>query len=154
MKTIAAGPAAHIALGTNTVAHALKLTRDDGTILAITSHDVADTVDSVTYAVNPGLSVSSIVIQSGFAVGNGSVTFLYDADIFDPRALKGGVWRNAAFAAFRYNFVTLEVIEWLVAGTVGEIEHNRAEVIFELRDLRQALNVNVGNVRQPLAPSR
>ncbi len=154
MKTLTANAATQVALGSNTIAYGFDVTRDDGTVLAVTSHDIDDTVDGVTYLADPGVDVSSIVIQSGFAVGNGSATFLFDESIFDRRGIHGGVWRNAAWRAFKYNFATLELIEWISVGTVGEVNLLRSQVAFELRDLRQALNVSVGRVRQTSCPYR
>lgn len=147
MKTLAAGLAAHIATRDTTIAHALKVTRTDSQVFGFTSHDIDDVVDGVTYSASPGLDVTDIVIAANAAVGNLELKTLHDGTLFTIKDVLGGVWRNAAFQIFRYNYASLAAgIDTLLAGTLGEFELRDNTLVVELRDLRQYLQQPVGEV--------
>ena len=69
-KTIPINLAAHYALASTTLAHALKITRTDGQVFAFTSADADVTLSSVLHRSAPGLNVTSIALSAGFAVDN------------------------------------------------------------------------------------
>lgn len=145
MKTIPAGLASHIAGDLTTLAYGLKITRTDGVVYAFTSHDKDATISSVDYLASPGLDVTSIVTAANMAVGNLELTTLHDGTVFTTADVLGGVWRNAAFIIFRYNWDDIsDGIDTLLAGTLGEVELRRNTVKAELRDLRQYLQLSVG----------
>lgn len=145
MKTIPVALATHIATRETTLAYGLKITREDAEVFAFTSHDIDDVVSSVTYRANPGLSVSDIVIAANVAVGNLELTTLHDGTVFTTADILGGVWRNAAFVIFRYNWNSIsDGIETLLSGTIGEVELKQNTVVAELRDIRQYLQPAVG----------
>lgn len=145
MKTHAVALAAHIATRETTLAYALKITRTDGEVVGFTSHDVDDTVSGVTYSANPGLEVTNIEIAANAAVGNLELTTLHDSTVFTTVEVLGGVWRNAAFEIFRYNYASLtDGTDQLLAGTLGEFELRDTQLKVELRDLRQYLQQPVG----------
>lgn len=147
MKNLPAALAAHIATRNTTLAVAIRITRTDGEVFAFTSHDIDDTISSVLYSSSPGLSVSDIVIAANAAVGNLELTTLHDGTVFTTAAVLGGVWRNAAFTIFRYNWASIsDGIDTLLSGTIGEVELKKDMVVAELRDLRQYLQQPVGSV--------
>jgi uncharacterized phage protein (TIGR02218 family) len=147
VKSLPGALATHLATKQLTLATALKITRTDGVIYGFTSHDRDVTISSVLYESSPGLDVTSVVITAGLAVGNLELTTLHDGTVFTAAAVLGGVWRNAAFTLFRYNFVTpADGIETLLVGTIGEVELRQNSVVAELRDLRQYLQQPVGSV--------
>ncbi len=145
MKTLPTNLAAHVATKLTTLATALKVTREDGTVFGFTTHDVDDVVSSVTYSANPGLDVTDIVIAANAAVGNMELTTLHDGSVFTTADLLNGLWDNAAFSIFRYNWASLaDGIDTLLVGTFGEATLQRNSVVIELRDLRQYLQQPVG----------
>lgn len=147
MKTIPVNLASHIATRNTTLATALRVTREDGTVFGWTTHDVDDVVSGVTYYAAPGLQVTSVQVAGGAAVGNLELTTLHDGTVFNTVDLMNGVWRNAAFYLFRYNFASLsDGAEPLLAGTFGEFELRMNQIVIELRDLRQYLQQSVGAV--------
>jgi len=161
MKTIPVNLAAHIATKRTTLATALKVTREDGTVYGWTTHDINDPVDNgdgggeVTYLANPGLKVTAIQIASGAAVGNLELTTLHDGTVFTTGDILGGKWRNAAFSIFRYNYDALaDGVEWILAGTLGEFSLRKNTVIIELRDLRQYLQQTVGSASSKTCRAR
>lgn len=147
MKTHAAGLAAHIATRETTLAYALKITRTDAQVFGFTSHDIDDVVGGVTYSATPGLEVTDIEIAASAAVGNLDLTTLHDGTLFTTTEVLGGVWRNAAFEIFRYNYLSLASgVDPLLAGTLGEFDLRDNTLVCELRDLRQYLQQAVGEV--------
>lgn len=146
MKTLPSALATHVATRSTTLATALKITRTDGEIFGFTTHDVDDVVSGVTYSSNPGLETTDIVISANAAVGNLELKTLHDGTVFTTADVLGGVWRNAEFLIFRYNWASLgDGIDTLMAGTFGEFELKQNCVVAELRDLRQYLQQSVGD---------
>ena len=155
MKTLPSALAAHIASRDTTLATALRITRTDGQVFGFTTHDLDDTVAGVIYLADPGLDVSDIVLSADAAVGNLQLTTLHDGTTFTLADVLGGVWRNAAFLIFRYNWANLSNgIDILLAGTVGEFELKRNTVVAELRDFRQYLQQSVGDASSKTCRAR
>ncbi|MBE0615137.1 MAG: DUF2163 domain-containing protein [Burkholderiales bacterium] len=155
MKTIPTDLAAHIATRSQTIATAMKIVRTDGVVFGFTSHDIDDTIDGVAYLADPGLLVTDIVIAATAAVGNLELTTLHDGSTFTTAEVMGGVWRNAAFTVFRYNWMDLsQGVDILLAGTVGEFQLLRDTIIAELRDLRQYLQQPVGSASSKTCRAR
>lgn len=152
MKNFTAALATHYQQDRTTLAYALKITREDGEVFGFTSHDKDVTIDGVSYDANQGLDITSIVTTAGFAVGNLQLTTINDGSLFTRSDVLGGLWKNAAFNLFRYNWDSppsgspLEGIETLLVGTIGEGEVGDTHVTIELRDLRQYLQQPVESV--------
>lgn len=155
MKTLPTALAAHVATRDTKLATALKITRADATVFGFTSHDIDDIVSGVTYSANPGLLATDIVTSANAAVGNLELTTLHDGTLFTVADILGGVWRNAAFTIFRYNWSSLtDGIDTLMTGTLGEITINQNNVVVELRDLRQYLQQAVGDASSKTCRAR
>ncbi|MDZ4253211.1 MAG: DUF2163 domain-containing protein [Sulfuritalea sp.] len=155
MKTLPTNLATHVATRATTLATALKITRTDAQVFGFTTHDIDDLISGVTYSSNPGLDVSNIVIAASAAVGNLEMTTLHDGTVFTTAEILGGVWRNAAFIIFRYNWASLaDGIDTLLTGTLGEVELKLNTVVAELRDLRQYLQQPVGNASSKTCRAR
>jgi len=155
VKTLPTNLDAHIATRETTLATALKITREDATVFGFTTHDVSDPVDGVTYSANPGLDVTDIVIAANAAVGNMELTTLHDGTVFTTADILNGVWRNAAFIIFRYNWASLaDGIDTLLSGTFGEATLRQNTVVVELRDLRQYLQQSVGDASSKTCRAR
>jgi len=145
VRTIPAGLASHLALGTTTLAEALLITRSDAQTFGYTSHDSDVSISGETYLADPGLLVKDIVTTAGAEVGNLEISTLNDGTLFTPADVYGGIWRNAEFYLFRYNFEAPEdgVIP-LLAGHFGEVRLLESMVTVELHDLRRWLQHSVG----------
>lgn len=155
MKTIPAPLATHLALGTTTVAHLLRIVRGDGASYAFTSLDRDLLVDSVLYSAAQGLDVSSIVSAAGLAVENLELTTLHDGTLFTTPEVLSGLWRNADFTISQCNWATpSDGVSVLLTGTIGEVQVLRNTVVAELRGLQQPLQQPVGLVISPLCRAR
>lgn len=155
MRSIPSPLVTHLALGTTTLAEAIYIERGDGEIFGYTTHDIADTIDGVEYKADPGLIVQNIVTTAGAEVGNLEITTLNDGSVFTTADIFGGVWKNAEFLIFRYNFKALtDGVIPLLAGNFGEVRVMQSTVVAELHDLRRFLQHSVGLVSQKLCPYR
>ena len=155
VKTLPPALAAHVATRSTSMAMAIKITRTDGAVFGFTTHDVADTVGGVLYSCDPGLDSTDIETAAGAAVGNLELTTLHDGTVFTTADVLGGVWRNAAFVIFRYNWAApADGIDILMAGTLGEFTLLQNTVVAELRDLRQYLQQAVGDASSKTCRAR
>lgn len=147
MKATPTALAAHYAGGATTLAHALRITRTDGQVFAYTSGSVSVTIGGVLYSAAQGLDISGIASSVGLAVDNLELTTLDDGSLFTSADIKAGVWQNAAFVIFRYNWASpTDGVDYLLAGMVGNVTLKLGAVVAELRGLQQYLQQPVGNV--------
>ncbi len=152
MKDIPAALLAHYALGTTTVAHAIRIEREDEVIYRMTTHDRNDVISGVsatvngTYLSDPGFVASAVSIAVGCDVGNLELKTLHDGTMFTMADLLGETWRNAAVLIFRYNYKSYsDGVDVVFTGTFGELELRRNMVVAEVHDLRRYLNHPVGD---------
>lgn len=147
MKTLPAALAAHVVGQSTTLAPALKITRLDGQVFAFTGASRDVVIDGVTYTASQGLDISSVEIAAGLAVSNLELATLDDGSLFSRAEILGGVWRNASFLLFRYNWASpSDGIDTLMVGTVGEVEIRSNTIVAELRGLQQYLQQPIGSV--------
>ncbi len=146
MKTIPIALAAHYAGSAHTVAHAILIERSDGEVFGFTSTDKSATISSQLYDAAPGLDITSVVASAGFSVDNLELTTLDDGTVFTRADVLSGIWRNAKFLIFKYNFKSpSDGIDPVMAGTVGEITIRSQSIVAELRGLQQYFQQSVGN---------
>lgn len=147
MKSPPAGLAAHYALDVTSLAYGLKIVRADAQVYGFTSFDRDQTISGVLYTASPGLEVTAIELSAALNVDNLELTTLDDGAVFSKADVFDGLWRNAAFTLFAYNWANLsDGIDIKLVGTLGEGEILRSTVMFELRGLQQALQQPVGDV--------
>lgn len=147
MKVIPIALAAHYATGSTTYADAMVITRTDGQIFRFTGTDRDSVIGGQTYSAAQGLDASSIVQSAGLSVDNLELTTIDDGTLFDVLDINAGIWRNAKFLIFRYNYESpSDGIDPLLAGTFGEITTMQSSIKIELRGLQQGLQQTVGNV--------
>lgn len=139
------------------IAHALRLTQRQagdsavatGDVFGFTEHDEPVTIGGVTYEDDQGLTATSIITSVGTDVGNLEITTLNDESLFTFADITGGLWNNADFLIFRYNWATppssMSDVHGLMAGTISQISIEGPILKIELRDVRQAIQQDIGN---------
>lgn len=141
--------------GCRTVAHALKITRTDAEVFGFTSHDVPVEIDGVQYDAAQGLDASQVVVSAGFDVDNLELRTIDDGSLFTRVDVLGGRWRSASFVVFRYNWASpTDGVEYLLAGTFGEVRLLSGAVVVELRGLQQYLQQPIGSVTSKTCRAR
>lgn len=152
-KVIPIALASHYGQPTTTTAHALKITRTDGQVFAFTSAGQDVTLAGQLYSAAQGLLVTGIDTSAGFEVDNLELTTIDDGSLFTN--ILAGTWRGAAFLLMRYNWASpTDGVEYLLAGTFGEMPMNRNTITIELRGLQQVLQLTIGAPSQKLCRYR
>ena len=147
MKTLPPALAAHYALGSTTLAYALRIERPDFRVYGFTSADEPIEFDNTLYQSSQGLNISSLEMNSGFSVDNLELSTLDDGTLFTRVDILGGLWRNSKFTIARYNYEALEDgFEVIMVGTLGEVTLGNGMVKVELRGLQQFFQQPVGSV--------
>jgi len=151
MKFIPAPLLAHYASGNLKVAHALVITRQDGTVYGFTSaaEGVAAGVISGLPALSAtvGLDVTGVKTTNTLSVDNMELTTFDDGSVFTQDDILCGRWTSARFSLRRYCW---ENPSWgsevLLTGHLGEIQVKGATITVELRGLQQKLQQAVGPI--------
>lgn len=144
--TIPAPLLSHYASDSTTLAWAIRLEREDGTVFGWTSADRDATIDAQVYAAAPGLDVSSFATSAGFGVDNAEITILPDDTIITRVDIIAGRWDNAAWTLLRYNWADVsDGAEVRATGHLGELQPKSGTYVAELRGLQQFLQQPVGS---------
>jgi uncharacterized phage protein (TIGR02218 family) len=155
MKTVPAHIEAQRQAGSATLAHGLRITRKDGMVYGFTSAVEGAFIDGVYYDAAQGLDVSEIVWTSGLGVDNLELTTLDDGSLFSRTEVFGGIWQNAAFLIFEYDYTQPSAgIDPLTAGVIGNITLSDGKITVELRGLQQYLQQPVGIVSSKTCRAR
>lgn len=146
-KTIPAALLTRYQAEAASLAHCLRIQRTDGQVFGFTSAAEPVTLAGTLYEAGQGLEVGDIVTTATLAVDNLEMTTLDDGTLFTEADVLGRVWANAAFKIGRYAWdAPADGVEWLIAGTVGNIVIRQGRVTVELRGLQQYLQQPLGNV--------
>lgn len=147
MRTIDAGLLTHYQSDQTTLAWGIKITRTDTMVFGWTSHQIDKTINAVLYRAGPGLDVSSLVTTAGMAVDNSELTILPDDSTVTTADLLAGIWDNAAYELFRFNWAQSSPVRDVhQSGTLGVVQPRRGAYTVELRGLQHYLQQPVGAV--------
>lgn len=147
MKTIPSGLLTHYQSGSMKLAVATRITRSDGVVVAMTSHERNQTIDGVDYLATHGMEASQVITTAGLAVDNLEMRTLDDGTIFDRADVLAGRWNGARFLIFRYCWADISLgVEYLMAGVFGNVTLQQGSIVSELRGIQQYLQQAVSNV--------
>jgi uncharacterized phage protein (TIGR02218 family) len=136
---------AHMGQETTSVGTCILITRSDNQVFGLTTFDNPVVINGASYT--PGLSVKNTEITSGMAVNNLELTLLDDGSLITKIDALSGVWRNASFYMFEFNWARLaDGVNPILKGVFGEIQLNVGFITIELRGLQQYLQQNIGIV--------
>jgi uncharacterized phage protein (TIGR02218 family) len=137
------------------LAHLLRIVRTDGEVFAFTSAAESVLIAGVTYQAGQGLEVGTVITTATLSVDNLELTTLDDGTLFTEADVLGRVWANAYFVIGRYSWASpADGVEWLIAGTIGNIVIRQGRVTVELRGLQQYLQQPLGNVTSKTCRAR
>lgn len=167
MKTFSVELAASYAGASTTLCQCLRVLRRDGMVQTYATLDQDVTVGGEVYAASPGLDLSSIVDQSGAAVGNGDLTLFPDEVELPKGDIEAGRWDFAQFWIFEIDYLSTTIaagtglgvpirddVNLLKRGTTGEVDLTRTATKLEFRSLKQAWQQNVGAVTSKTCRAR
>lgn len=156
MKTIPIALAPQYSGAGSTLHACLRITKQDGSVLAVTSADIDLVVDGVTYIATHGLDLSSLTSSANLSVDNADLTVIpEEGDDQLAIDIQTGLFDGAEFELFETNvFDTTDGKNILKTGTLGEFQINQTSFIGEMRGLTQALQQPVGAVTSKTCRAR
>jgi uncharacterized phage protein (TIGR02218 family) len=150
VKTASVAYKAHLAGRVTTRAMCWKLTRQDGTVLGLTSHGEDIEVDGVTYLAMVGFTPSEIQTSAGLAVDGLEITTFLASSSFTEADLVGGLWDYAELVAFEVNYEDLSQGTLNKrTGTLGEVRYTELGFVAEVRGMAQQLQIRFGRMYLP-----
>lgn len=148
MKTIGTALKSHMAGGTTTLAHLVKLTRRDGVVLAVTlDHDQTIVFGGVSYLPAFGMTPSNIETSGELNVDNLDAKGALMALGIAEADIAAGLWDLCDVRVMRVNWADLTMgAEKLKRGTFGEMSIGRNTFDNEVRGITQRLQQTVGDL--------
>jgi uncharacterized phage protein (TIGR02218 family) len=154
VRTIPIATQAMLDSWAHTLAFGMMIIRNgDGDVSGWTEHDVGCEVtvagDPLTLDPINALTISSLVSEAGFAVGNLEVTVLQFDEYLTKADLLDGFWTGSEFLIFQYDYKAPDedVIPRL-AGTFGRVKPKLGQYVIELRDVRQFIATDTTRITQ------
>lgn len=141
----------HMAQGSTTLAHLVKLTRRDGFVLALTlDHDRPLPFGGITYQPAFGAMPSTVETSSALNVDNLDAKGALLALGVQEKDINAGLWDGCAWQSFRVNWRDLSIgSEIIKRGTFGELSIGRNTFNAEVRGITQILQQTIGDVVKP-----
>lgn len=141
MRNVPSALNTHIQGEVLSLTRCFKVTRSDGVIKRLTTHDVDLTVNGEVYKSGVAIEFSAIESTDTLAVDNAEVTIGIDGTVISEDDLNNGVYDAAPFELFLVNWESVsDGIVSLKRGTFGDIEIVKGvSVKIQLRGLTQAL---------------
>lgn len=151
MKTISDELKAHLASGTTTLAHLVKITRRDGAVLGVTlDHDREIVFENTVYQPAFSLIPSVVETSSALNVDNMDAKGALIALGVNEGDIAAGLWDAADVRVVRVNWADLTMgAEVIKRGWFGEISLGRGTFTSEVRGITQKLAQTLGDVVSP-----
>lgn len=121
----------------------MTIERRDGFVFGLTTLDDSLTINTVDYV--PGLEIKGLESAATLDVNNTAMTIVQPDQALEADLI-AGLWDNAAFHIFDYEYGAEMIADGLQRGTLGEVTVNQGSYVIELRGMGQALKQPVGSV--------
>lgn len=141
MRDISPALQAHIENEVISLARCLKITRADGVVLRLTTHDSDLSVNGDTFRADIPLEFSALESTDTLAVDNAEVSIGIDGVVLTLSDIESGAYDNAAFELFIVNWEdTGNGTLYLKKGTLGDTEIiDETYAKFQMRGLTHLL---------------
>ena len=149
MRLFSASLDNHLSQRVTTLATCVKITRQDGAVIGVTTHDVALPVDGVTYQVARMTSATELAQKADASVDNQEMDWIMDSAAIAERDLESGLYDYATIEVLLVNY--LDTTQWAVMkrGHLGEVSLADQVAKTEFRSLAQALQQTIGRAYGP-----
>jgi hypothetical protein len=123
MRNIPVALQTHIEGEVLSLTRCLKITRADGVVYRLTTHDLDLVVNGDVYTAGIPLEISALESTDTLAVDNAEITVGLDETIFKAADFDAGLYDNAQFELFLVNWEdTGDGIVYLKRGSFGDVE--------------------------------
>lgn len=150
MKDISAGLQAHLRGELTTLAELVKITRRDGAVVAMTTHDVDIVYDGVTYKADASFS-PTVFSQSAMKKDDDyEIEGVLDSSCLDESDIEKGLYDHARIDVFVCNWADLsQGVLRLRRGWLGEIVLREGRYTASLRGFHDLLAQKTGEAYAP-----
>lgn len=154
-STISGALEAHLAGEVVTLAILTKITRLDGVVVGITSHDQDLTFGGLTYKASDAVSSSAVSSKIGTGIDNQDIEGILNSSQFVESDVAAGIYQGAKVEVRLVNWADLTMNEKvLLVGQIGEITLADGKFNAEVRSLSQLLAQPVGEQTVKTCPVR
>jgi len=124
-----------------TLAWCWRLSRRDGVVVGLTSHDRDLMVDGIRYRAAPGMKPSALETRDGIEAETMDMEGAIASDAIGARDLDAGRWDGAELKLFVTDWTAPETAPVTVArGSLGAVERRGASFTAELQGVIRALD--------------
>nr|WP_305888881.1 DUF2163 domain-containing protein [Parvularcula maris] len=128
--------------------YAVLILRSDGRALGLTDHDRDLAFTGQTFAASPGMSFDGLEQSADLAPDHAGVRTALHPDGITAGDIDAGRYAEAQVELWQVDADNTDARLLLLAGTLGEIERDGAEVNLELRAASERLNAPIGRLYQ------
>lgn len=149
-RTIPSGLLSHLQGECHTLAHLLKLTRKDATVLGFTDHDADIAYGGAVYEAATGANLTAISGANNLSVDTLDATMLIDSEKISEADIRAGLYDLAEIRIYLVNYADLGLGNvTLFRGWLGEVTQGQESFTAELRSLFQAYSQNIVELYSP-----
>jgi uncharacterized phage protein (TIGR02218 family) len=150
MKTISPALQAHLDGELTTLAELVKITRADGVVKALTTHDADLMVDGLTYKADGAFTPKTLDNAATLKENNFEIEGILDSLEISEADIKSGLYDHARIDVTIVNWadVTQGTVQ-MRRGWLGEVTLSGGKYIAELRGLHDLLQRRVGDAYTP-----
>lgn len=126
-----------------TLAACWKITRTDGSILALTEHDRNLIIDNVEYCAKGGTYSSAVKTHSDLTNDNAEIEAALDHSSITPHDIHTGLYNDADIEMFFVDYTNTSNIHCRKGGKIGSISMKGNCFVAEVVGLADALNIKI-----------
>lgn len=150
MKTISSALQAHLGGELTTLAELVRITRQDGVVLGLTSHDKDLLVDGVTYFADGAFTGDKLVQNTEMKATDFDLAGYLDSEHITQADIEAGLYDHARVDMFLCNWADVaQGAVHLRRGWLGKVELSGTEYSASLRGFHDLLTRTVGETYTP-----
>ncbi|NTU77718.1 MAG: DUF2163 domain-containing protein [Alphaproteobacteria bacterium] len=150
MKSLSAALQAHLDGELTTLAEIVKITRVDGAVIALTTHDRDLTVEGVLYSAEGSYSPESLSNAASLKTNDYEVSGFLDSEQIAEEDILAGLYDHARVDVAMVNWAdTAQGLIPLRRGWLGEVALTDGKYVAELRGLHDLLQRRIGDTYTP-----
>lgn len=150
MRTISSAFQNHLMQELTTLAQLVKITRLDGEVIGLTTHDTDISIDGVTYIADGAFSEGKLSDENDLKANDYEVTGLLDSGVIAESDIQAGLYDHARIDVYVCNWGDLsQGVIHLRRGWLGEIVTSGGGYKASLRGFHDLLSRRIGETYSP-----
>lgn len=150
MKNISSSLQAHLNGELTTLAELVRITRVDGSVIGLTSHDVNLVYDGLTYRADGSFSPGKVDQDIKLKGNDYDVVGILDSELLDAEDLRKGLYDYARVDVFICNWADIsQGVLQIRRGWLGEVTMKEGKFFASLRSFHDLLTQKIGETYTP-----